>query len=55
MKKNLQPRLLLLARLSFRIGDKEFPRKAKAKGINQHQIGLTRNIKGPSLAEKKRS
>jgi len=34
--------------------EKEFPRKAKPKGVHQHQIGLMRNVKRTSLAEKKR-
>lgn len=56
-RKNLQPRIFHLARLSLRIGDrsKVFPRKAKAEKVDQYETSLTRIIKGTSLAEKKRT
>jgi len=32
---------------------REFSRKTKAKGGHHHQTGLTKNVKGTSLAEMK--
>ena len=45
--KNLQPRLLYLARISFRIdGEIKLFRQAKVKRIQYHQISFITNIKG---------
>ena len=52
--KNLQPRILYPARLSFRFDGeiKSFPYKAKVKRIWHHQTSFTRNTKGTSLGRK---
>ena len=51
--KNLQPRLLYLARISFKIdGEKKFFRQAKVKRIHHHQISFTTNVKGTYLVKK---
>ena len=46
--RDLQPRLLYLAKLSSRIEGqiKSFPRQEKAKGFHYHQTSITRNVKG---------
>ena len=45
--KNLQPRLLYLARISFKIdGEIKFFRQAKVKRIQYHQTSFTTNVKG---------
>ena len=51
--KNLQPRLLYPARISFRF-DREIKtyRQAKAKKIQHHQTSSTTNAKGTSLSGK---
>ena len=55
--KNLQPRILYPARLSFRIeGEiKKLLRKAKTKRIHQYKTYPKRNIKGSSLSEKEKA
>ena len=52
--KNLQPRLLYPARISFKIDGeiKKLFRQAKVKRIQYHQISFTTNIKGTYLAKK---
>jgi len=52
--KNLQPRILYPARLSFRFDGeiKRFPDKRKLKIIQHHQTSLTTNAKGTSLDRK---
>ena len=51
--KNIQPRLLYLARISFRFdGEIKFYRQEKAKRIQNHQTSSTTNAKGTSLSEK---
>ena len=49
--KNLQPRILYPARLSFRVDReiKSFTDKKKLKRIQQHQTNITRNAKGNSV------
>ena len=49
--RDLQPRLLYLAKLSFRIKGqiKSFPDKKKTKGVHHHQAFLIRNVKGTYL------
>ena len=52
--KNLQPRLLYPARISFKF-DREikiFTEKAKAKRIQHHQTSFTTNAKGTSTGRK---
>ena len=51
--KNLQPRLLCQARLSFKIenGLKNLPDKKRLKDF---VTSITRNVKGPSFKEEKR-
>ena len=50
---NLQPRLLYLARISFKIdGEKKFFRQAKVKRIQYHQTSFTTNVKGTYLVKK---
>ena len=46
--KNIQPRLLYPARISFKIDGeiKSFLRQAKVKRIQYHQISFTTNVKG---------
>ena len=53
--KDLQPRLLYPAKLSFRIEGqiKSFQDKKKIKGVHHHQTNTTRNVKGTSLRRKK--
>ena len=51
--KNLQPRLLYLARISFITDGKiKFFRQAKVKRIQHHQTSFTTNAKGTSLGRK---
>ena len=52
--KNLQPRLLNPARISFRLDGeiKTFTEKQKAKRIQHHQTSLTTNAKGTPLGRK---
>ena len=54
--KNLQPRLLYPARISFRCvkqrRNKKLYRQAKAKRIQHHQTSSTTNAKGTSLSGK---
>ena len=52
--KNLQPRILYPARLSFRFDRelKSFPDKQKLKRIQHHQTSFTTNAKGTSLGRK---
>ena len=47
-EKNLQPRSLYPARISFKIDGeiKSFLRQAKVKRIQYHQISFTTNVKG---------
>ena len=53
--KDLQPRLLYTARLSFKIeGEIELPIEEKAKEVFYHQTSITRNVKGSSLRKRKR-
>ena len=53
--KNLQPRILYPARLSFRIGgEREFLRQAKIKRIQQYQTYPKGNIERSSLKKKKK-
>lgn len=47
--KNLQPRTLYLARLSFRI-ERSCVSQTKAKGVHDYQTSPERNIKGESLS-----
>ena len=53
--KNLQPRIIYLARFSFRFdGEIEsFTDEKKKKKSSAPQTSFTRNIKGTSLSEKK--
>ena len=55
--KNLKPRILYLARLSFRFeGEiKSFYRQTKAKRVQHHQSNFTRNVKGTSLSGKQKT
>ena len=46
--KNLQPRILHIARLPFRIGEIKSFRQTKVKGIHHHQTSPIRNGKGDS-------
>ena len=52
--KNLQPRLLYPARISFRFDGeiKSFTHKQKVKRIQHHQTSSTTNAKGTSLSGK---
>ena len=52
--KNLQPRLLYPARISFRTDGeiKKLFRKAKVKRIQYHQISFTTNVKGTCIVQK---
>ena len=51
--KNLQPRLLYLARISFKIdGEIKFFRQAKVKRIQYHQTSFTTNVKGTYTVKK---
>jgi len=52
--KNLQPRLLYPARISFRFEGKikSFTNKEKLKTIQHHQISSSTNPKGTSLDKK---
>ena len=50
--KNLQPRLLYPARVSFRFNGEIKTLQAKAKRIQHHQTSFTANAKGTSLGEK---
>jgi len=34
--KNMQPKILYPARLSFRIGEREFPKQTKTKGVHDY-------------------
>ena len=52
-EKNMQPRILYPARLSFRIeGDKELPIQTETERICDHQTSSARNIKGASVKER---
>ena len=54
-EKNLQPRLLYPARISFRYEEfKSFTRQAKAERIQHHQTSSSTNAKGSSLDRKHR-
>ena len=54
-EKNLQPRLLYPARISFKCeGEIKSYRKAKAERIQHHQTSSSTNAKGPSLDRKQR-
>ena len=52
--KNLQPRILYSARLSFRFDEeiKSFPDKQKLRKFKHHQTICTTNAKGTSLGRK---
>ena len=52
--KNLQPRLLYLARISFKIDGeiKSFFRQAKVKRIQYHQTRFTTNVKETYIVKK---
>ena len=51
--KNLQPRLLDLARISFKIdGEIKLFRQAKVKRIQYHQTSFTTNVKGTYIVKK---
>ena len=52
--KNLQPRLLYLARISFKIDGeiKKLFRQAKVKRIQYHQTSFTTNVKGTYIVKK---
>ena len=54
-EKNLQPRLLYPARISFRFGGeiKSFTNKQKLK-VQYHQTSYIRNVKGTFLSEKEK-
>ena len=53
--KNLQPRILYIARLSFRFdGEHKFYKKAKTKRVQHHQTSFTRNVKEISLGKKEK-
>ena len=53
-EKNLQPRLLYPARISFKIDGKikSFSDKQKLKTIQYHQISFTTNVKGTYIVKK---
>ena len=55
--KNLQPRLLYPARLSFRFEgeSQKLHREAKAKRIQQHETSCTTSTKGTSLGRKEKA
>ena len=55
--RDLAPRILYLARLSFRIEReiKSFLKQAKTKVVHHHQTGPTRNVKGTSLSGKQKA
>ena len=49
-QKNMQPRILYPARLSFKIEREiKFPRQTKIKGVCEHSTSAARNFKGDSL------
>ena len=51
--KNQQPRLLYLARISFKIdGEIKLFRQAKVKRIQYHQTSFTTNVKGTYIVKK---
>ena len=52
--KNLQPRLLYLARISFKIDGeiKKLFRQAKVKSIQYHLTSFTTNVTGTSIVKK---
>ena len=52
--KNLQPRLLYLARISFKTGGeiKSFSDKQNLKRIQYHQTSFTTNLKGTYIVKK---
>ena len=51
--KNLQPRILYPARLSFRFDrNQKLSRQAKVKRIQHHQTSYTTNAKGTPLGRK---
>ena len=52
--KNLQPRLLYLARISFKIDgrNKKLFRQAKVKRIQYHQTSFTTNVEGTYTVKK---
>ena len=54
-EKYIQPRILYLAKFSFRIeGEiKNFP--DKVKGVHHHWTGYTRNVKGTSSSRKEKA
>ena len=53
--RDLQPRLLYPAKLSFRIKGqiKSFPDKKKTKGIHHHQTIIILNVKGNYLRKRR--
>ena len=52
-RKNLQPKILYPARLSFRFDrNQKLSRQAKVKRIQHHQTSFTTNAKGTSLGSK---
>ena len=53
-RKNLQPRLLYPARISFKIDGeiKKFFRQAKVKRIQYHETSFTTNVKGTYIVNK---
>ena len=53
-KKNMQPRILYPARLTFKMdGEIEFLRPARLKRLCNHQANTAGNIKGGSIKEEK--
>ena len=54
--KNLQPRLLYLARISFKIDGeiKKLFRQAKVKRIQYHQTSFTKSLKGTYIVNKQK-
>ena len=53
--RDLQPRLLYPAKLSFRIKGqiKSFPDKKKTKGVHHHQTIIILNVKGTYLRKRR--
>ena len=50
--KNLQPRLLYPARISFKVDDQKLFRQAKVKRIQYHQTSYTTNVKQTYIVKK---
>ena len=52
--KDLQPRFLYPAKLSFRMGGQRLPRQEKAEGVYHHLTYITRNVKGSFLRRRRK-